>query len=177
MARIASRGAVVALVAAVLAVFGGAIGITTLWPVLLAVGVGLAIAPITAGRVAAFALGSVVSWGVMALDAGLLPDAALSRVLTVVIGIVIVTVIALVTVDRAPLWAGLAGFAAFAALYEPMYAANPTAFLTESPVALTTVLLAAAVGALTVALTDLLTAGSTREDQPEPVLVSEAGAA
>ncbi len=180
MLRNAISGAVVALVAAILAVTGEAIGITTVWPVLLAVAVGLALAPMALGRMLAFALGSVVSWAVLAMDAAALPQAAASDVIVVVVGVVVLTVIALLTADHVPLWAGLAGYAAFAGLYEPMYAAAPTLFLSESPVALATVLLAAAIGAVTVAVIDLVTGGAparSDDDLADLPSMSEGGAA
>lgn len=180
MIRIAISGAVVALVAAVLAVIGESIGITTVWPVLLAVAVGLALAPMTLGRMLAFALGSVVSWAVLAMDAAALPQAVASDVIVVVVGVVVLTAIALASADHVPLWAGLAGYASFAALYEPQYAANPTLFLTESPVALATVLLAAAIGAVTVAVIDLVTGGAparSDDDLADLPSMSEGGAA
>lgn len=158
MARTVLTGAVIALLAAVLAVVGSALGITTLWPVLLAVAIGLAGGRVTLGRVAAYVIGAVAAFVAMAVVAAALPAVAASQVVVVVVAIVVLTALAAVTGERAPLWAGLAGYAAFAALYEPIYAANPTAFLTEAPVALVTVLLAAALGAAAATLVELLTA-------------------
>jgi hypothetical protein len=162
MARTAIIGAVVALLAALLAVGGSVLGITTLWPVLLAVAVGLAAGHVTLGRVIAYVVGAGTSWVTAAIGAGVLPQTALSDVIVVILGIAILTVIAALTADRVPLWAGLAGYAAFAALYEPLYAANPTLFLSESPVALVTVLLAGALGIAIATVAELLTAGAGR---------------
>jgi hypothetical protein len=158
MSRTVVRGAVIALVAAIVAVSGNALGIDTVWPVLLAAAVGLAAVPLGMGRVVAFVVGSLVSWFVLALRAGFLPDVAMARALVVVIGVLLLTALAAATAERAPLWAGLAGFVAFSAYYEPLYAASPTLFLSESPVALVTVLLAAAVGFAAGLVTELLTA-------------------
>lgn len=180
MTRVVVSGVVVALIAAVVAVVGESIGITTVWPVLLAVAIGLSAAPITAGRVLAYVLGAVLSWVVLAVDAALLPDVAATWLITAAGGVLLLTVASLVTLGRLPLFAGLAGFAAFLALYEPMRAANPTAFLSESPVALVTVLLAAAVGAVTVALIDLVTGGeaaSETDDLPALSPINEGEAA
>lgn len=157
MTRTVVHGAIVAVLAALLAAIGSAIGIPTIWPVLLGVAVGLAVWPMSLGRVGAFALGAVVSWGVMALRAGVLPDLGLSRALIVLIGIVLIAAVAVVTADHVPLWAGLVGYAAFAALYEPMFADSPTLFLSESPGALLTVLLSGGVGLAIAGLADLLT--------------------
>lgn len=145
--RILIRGAVLALVAAVLALSGGALGIDTLWPVLLAAAVGLAAASsLSVGRGAAFVGGVLVGWVALAIRAGLLPDTVAARAIVVVIGIAVVTAIAAATADLAPMWAGLAGYAAFAAFAEPILAASPTGFLGESVVAVVTVLLATALG-------------------------------
>jgi hypothetical protein len=159
MARTAIIGAVVALLAALLAVTGSALGITTIWPVLLAVAVGLAAGYVTLGRIGAYVLGAVVSWGMAAMGAAVLPQTGIADAIVVIVAIAILTVIAALTVDLVPLWAGLAGYAAFAGLYEPIYAANPTLFLSESPVALITVLLAGALGFAISAIAQLLTAG------------------
>jgi hypothetical protein len=158
MARIAITGAVVALLAALLAVVGGAIGISTLWPVLLAVAVGIAAGHLTLGRAGAYLLGAVVSWIVAAIGAAALPQTGLADAITVIIGVALLTAVAVVSGGRAPLWAGLAGFVAFAAYYEPIYDANPTLFLSESPVALVTVLLAAALGIAIASIVELVTA-------------------
>jgi hypothetical protein len=160
MTRIVITGAVVALLAALLAVVGSPLGITTLWPVLLAVAVGLAAGHVTLGRVLAYVVGVVVSWVAMAVGAAALPQTGLSDAIVVVLGVVLLTAVAAVSGGRAPLWAGLAGFAAFAAYYEPIYAANPTLFLSESPVALITVLLAGALGIAIATIAELLTAGA-----------------
>jgi hypothetical protein len=53
---------------------GSTLGITTLWPVLLAVAVGLAAGHITLGRVVAYVLGAVVSWVAAAVGAAALPQ-------------------------------------------------------------------------------------------------------
>ena len=168
--RILIRGAVLALVAAVLALTGGALGIDTLWPVLLAAAIGLSAVPLSAGRAGAFVVGALVSWVALAVRAGLLPDMAVSQAIVVVLGIALITAIAAATADLAPLWAGLAGYAAFAAFYEPTFAASPTTFLADSAVALVTVLLATAFGFGAALLGDL--AASTRSSTVESAPVA-----
>ncbi|MBS3942570.1 MAG: hypothetical protein KG028_16555 [Actinobacteria bacterium] len=157
MTRTVLSGAVIALLAAVLAVTGSALGITTLWPVLLAAAVGIAGGRLTVGRVAAFVVGAVASFVAMAVSAGMLPAVPAAEAVVVVVGVLVLTAIAAVTGERVPLWAGLVGYAVLAAYYEPAFAARPTAFLAEAPVALVTVLLAAALGAAAATLVDLLT--------------------
>lgn len=165
MARAALIGAVVTLLAALLAVGGGALGITTVWPVLLAVAVGLAGGPLTLGRIIAYLLGALAGWSAMALAAGFLPQTGLADALVLAVGLIVLTIVAAVTAGRFPLWAGLAGYAAFAGFYEPTFAANPTLFLTESPTALLTVVLAGALGFAIAGLAELLSAGVS--DRPD----------
>ena len=177
MIRTVVSGAVVALVAAAVAAWGDVLGITTFWPLLLAVAVGLAVAPVTLGRTIAIVVGAVTSWFVLALRAGFLPDVAAARAVAVVTAIVVLTVVAAATKGRVPLWAGLAGYAAFAGLYEPMFAANPTAFLTESPVALLVVLLSAGLGVVAATVADLVATPRHREATSVATDAPEGGAA
>jgi hypothetical protein len=171
--RILIRGAVLALVAAILALAGGTLGIDTLWPVLLAAAVGLAAASsLSVGRGAAFVGGALVGWVAMALRAGLLPDTVASRAIVVVLGIAVITAIAAATADLAPMWAGLAGYAAFAAFYEPVFAASPTTFVADSVVAMVTLLLATAFGFGAALLGDFAASFSAGTSS-EPVASSE----
>lgn len=174
MARTAFSGAVVALVAAVLAVAGGAIGITTLWPVLLAAAIGLAAASgSTVGRVAAFVIGSGLGLVVFALQAGMLPATTSATLVLVILGVALVTVVGIVSAGHLPMWAGLAGFAAFNGLYAPVYADTPTAFLTQAPIALLTLLLASAFGGAAAMIVDLLAGAEVRGAAPAPVIINE----
>lgn len=167
MARTAVVGAVVLVLAALVAAGGGMIGITTVWPVLLGVAVGLAAPPATLGRIAAFVVGAIASWGAMALGAALLPQSGLADAIALLVGLAIIVIIAAVTADQVPLWTGLVGYAAFAGLYEPIFAANPTLFLTESPVALVTVLLAGALGLAVASFASLVAPADARSADPE----------
>lgn len=156
-----------ALVAAVIALTGGALGIDTLWPVLLAAAVGLAAASsLSLGRGAAFVGGALIGWVAMAIRAGLLPDTVAAQAIVVVIGIALVTAIAAATADLAPMWAGLVGYAAFAGFYEPIFAESPTTFVADSTVAIITVLLAGALGFAGALLGDLAASlGSSTSSQ------------
>jgi hypothetical protein len=60
----------------------------------------------------------------------------------------VLVALTLVTRANLPIWSLLVGSAAMAGAYEQTYTASPTLFLTESPVAATTVLLAAAFGVI-----------------------------
>jgi hypothetical protein len=175
MARTAVIGVIVTLLAALVAIGGDALGITTVWPVLLAVAVGLAARQPTVGRIGAYVIGILAAWGAVALGAGLLPQTGLADAIALMVGLGILTVIAAVTGDHVPLWAGLAGYVAFTAFYEPIYAANPTLFLSESPVALLTVLLAGGIGFAIAGLAALFTAGAADTDElpSAPAMVAE----
>lgn len=166
--RILIRGAVLALVAVVLALAGDALGISTLWPVLLAAAVGLAAVPLSIPRGGAFVAGAVVGWVAMAVQAALLPDTAAARAIVIAVGVLLITGIAAATADLVPLWAGLAGYAAFAGLYEPVFAASPTTFVADSLSALVTVLLASALGFGASLLGDLLASVGARESAGAP---------
>jgi hypothetical protein len=141
-------GAVVALIAGVLAFIGPSIGLTSLWPFVLAAGIALAAGPAVASRIGAVALGTVVGFFAMALQAGFLPQSAASTAIAIVLAIGILTLVAALSQGLLPLWAGLAGYALFVGYYAPTYAESPTTFLADAPVALVTVLLAAGVGAI-----------------------------
>jgi hypothetical protein len=152
-------GIIVAVVAALVAAFGGSIGITTVWPVLLAVAVGLASGVPTPGKVIGYLAGAVVSIATLGARAALFPDVASARAGAVVVAVALIVLIAVVSGGRAPMAAGLAGYAAFAALYEPVFADNPTGFLTDAPVALLVIAIGAGIGVLAVQVPALLTGG------------------
>jgi hypothetical protein len=107
-----------------------------------------------AERAGAFLVGLLAAWGGFAVRAGLLPDVPLGRALSVVAAVLLVTAVATATAGRLPLWAGLLGAATFAGAYTAAYVADPPDFATGSVTALTSVLLAAAIGFLVVTLVD-----------------------
>jgi hypothetical protein len=156
MMRTVVHGVLVALGAVAVAALGGSVGLTVLWPFLLAAAV--AIVPIggPVGRSAAFAIGAVLGWGVFALRAGVLPAGTGTEILLAIIGVALATLVAVVSFGRLPLWAVLAGGAALLGAYAPDYAANPTLFLSESPLALGSVLVAAAIAAIVGTVADML---------------------
>jgi hypothetical protein len=165
--RTAFSGAVVALVAAVVAVVGSSIGITTLWPLLLAAAIGLATASgSTVGRVAAFVSGAVLGAVVFAAQAGFLPQSTMATVVLVVLGIGLVTGVGIVSKGHLPMWAGLAGYAAFNGLYAPVFADTPTRFLTQAPGALATLLLSAAFGGAAALVVDMIAGPEGRPGSP-----------
>jgi hypothetical protein len=175
MVRTAFSGAVVAFVAAVLAVVGSSIGITTLWPMLLAAAIGLATASgSTVGRVASFSIGVVLAAVVFAIQAGFLPQSTSATLMLVVLGVALVTGIGIVSGGHLPMWAGLAGYAAFNGLYAPVFADTPTQFLSQAPRALAVLLLSAAVGGAAAMVVDMIAgSGSTSAAAPASPTMTE----
>lgn len=154
MLRTVIGGAVVALIAGALAFVGPSIGLTSLWPFVLAAGIALAAGPAVASRIGAVALGSVVGFATMAIGAQFLPQTSLADAIEVILAIALLTVVAALTRGLLPLWAGLAGYGLFVGYYFPTFDASPTTFLADAPVALVTVLLAAGVGAIVALLAE-----------------------
>lgn len=154
------RGAVVAGAAGLVAALPDTLGLTSPWPVLLVAAVAFA-RPLRPGPIAAVLVGAVAWWIAIALRAGVLADATSSRVIAAVVAVGLCTAVAVASRERLPLWASLVGIATFGALYEPLFADEPTKFLTQSTLALTTVVVAVGIGALTAVIADLLTTAST----------------
>lgn len=94
-------------------------------------------------RALGFIVGVGLTWVGYAARAEILPDAPTGRGIAAFVVLLLVTAVTLVTVGRLPLWAGLLGVGAFAGSYESTFVADPTAFGTQSVVALTTLGLAA----------------------------------
>ena len=84
----------------------------------------------------------------MGLRAGLLRDTVSGEMIATVAAVAIVTIAAAASRERLPLWAALVGIGAFAGVYEPLFAAEPTLFATESPLAFASVVVATGIGAL-----------------------------
>jgi hypothetical protein len=104
------------------------------------------------GKPAGFLVGFLVAWIGFALRAAVLPDAAAGRAVAAFIVVGLLAVIGVASAGRLPLWTGLIGAAAIAGAYELVYTEAPSQFLTQSPAAATTVLLASALGYLATSL-------------------------
>ncbi len=104
-------------------------------------------------RLAGFGIGLVVAWIGFIVRAGLLPDSAAGRAVTVAVVIALVTVVAAASANRLPLWSLLVGAAAMAGAYEYTFAAAPPEVATTSLSTATALLVTAGVGYLVVALT------------------------
>jgi hypothetical protein len=149
------RGAVVAGAAALVVATSSIFGLTSVWPVLLVAAVAFA-RPLRVGLVLAVLIGAVAWWFGLALRAGVLPDATSSLVIAAVVAVAICTVAAALSHERLPLWAGLVGIALFGAIYEPIFAAEPTKFLSQSVLALASVVVAVGLGTFAAIAADLL---------------------
>lgn len=150
------KGAVLALFGALTIGFGHALGLDLDQVALLGVTLGGVIGLVPdrslGQRIIGFAIGFVLAWVGYGLRAGLLPDSASARALVVFVVIAVAMFIAAATSGRVPLWSCLVGSAAMVGAYEGTYVATPSAFVSESVTAATTVLLAVAMGVLGSAL-------------------------
>jgi len=98
------------------------------------------------GKLGGFALGFAVSWIAFGIRAALLPDSTMGRAVAAFLVILICGAVAAVSAGKVPLWSSLVGAAAMVGAYETAYSTSPSEFLTTSPQAATTVLLAAGFG-------------------------------
>jgi hypothetical protein len=123
------------------------------------------------GRVGGFLSGFGAAWLGYALRAGVLPDSAGGRGLAALSVVAVVTAVAVLSAGRLPLWAGLLGAGTLLGAYESAFAANPTAFLSDSVTAITTVLVSAALGLLVATASEgLLLAAPAPGPHPEVAL-------
>lgn len=143
-------GGSLAVAAALSVLLSDAFGLELVHVTLLGLALGAVVALAGSGsvalRLAALAVGVVVCWFGYGLRAGYLPDTDLGRAVVFAATIAVVTVVAALSAGRLPLWPMLVGVAAVAGAYETTFAANPPLFMTESVVAVTSVLLATLVG-------------------------------
>lgn len=167
------RGAVVAGAAGLVAALPDTLGLTSPWPVLLVAAVAFA-RPMRPGPVAAVLVGAVAWWIAIALRAGVLADTASSRAVAAAVAIALCTAVAAVSRERLPLWASLVGIAVFGGLYEPLFAEEPTRFIAQSTLALTTVVVAVGIGALTALVADLF-ADASPEGATAPLASNTTG--
>ncbi|HEY5182697.1 MAG TPA: hypothetical protein VIJ07_23500 [Dermatophilaceae bacterium] len=120
------------------------------------------------GKLGGFALGFVLAWIAFGLRAALLPDSTVGRAVAAFLVILICGAVAAVSAGRVPLWSTLVGAAAIVGAYESAYTSSPPTFLTDSPQAATTVLLAAAVGYIATTIIHVFIKGEGAEPKPGP---------
>lgn len=146
------KGVVLALFGALTIAFGHLLGLDLDQVALLGVTLGGVIGLVPdrtlTQRIIGFAIGFVLAWIGFAVRAAMLPDIAAARAVVAFGVIVIAMLIVVATGSRVPLWSALIGAAAMVGAYEQTYAASPSLFVSDSPTAATTVLLAVAMGVL-----------------------------
>ena len=98
------------------------------------------------GKLGGFALGFAMAWMAFAIRAAVLPDSTIGRAVAAFVVILILGGAAAISAGKVPLWSSLVGAAAMVGAYETAYTSSPPTFLTTSPEAASTVLLAAAFG-------------------------------
>lgn len=150
--KLAIRGAVLALFAALTVGLGNIFGLELDQVALLGVALGGVIGLVPdrsqTERIVGFIAGFGLAWIGFAVRAAVLPDTDMARAIVVFVLIFVAMLISMASASRLPLWSLLVGAAAMVGAYEQTYAASPSLFVTDSPTAATTVLLAAAMGVL-----------------------------
>ena len=152
MARTAVGGAILAIVAFVLVLFGQAFDLDLERVALTGAALGAVAAlvpdrpPLFRGL--GFAAGFLIAWGGYGMRAGFLPDTSFGRAVAALVVLLVLMGVALATGTRLPLWSLLTGAAAMTAAYETTFMTLPSAFPYESPTAATQMALAAGVGYL-----------------------------
>lgn len=123
---------------------------------LLGVSLGAVIALVPDGRpglrLAGFAAGIVAAWVGYLVRAALLPDSTGGKTVGVVLVLLLCTGVVLVSVGKIPLWSTLVGVGALVGAFETAYVAAPSQVATTSVTAVTSIVLAAAVGFFAAAL-------------------------
>lgn len=100
------------------------------------------------GKPAGFFAGFLLAWLGFALRAAWLPDTSSGRAVAAFLVVALIAVVTAASGGRLPLWAGLVGAASIVGSYESVYTNAPSQFLSDSPAAATTVLLAVGLGYL-----------------------------
>ena|SRR6478672_5178130 len=100
------------------------------------------------GKPAGFLAGFLLAWLGFAMRAAWLPDSSGGRAVAAFLVVALIAAVAALSGGRLPLWSGLVGAASIAGSYESVYTSAPSQFLSDSPVAATTVLLAVGLGYL-----------------------------
>lgn len=152
MARTAVGGAILAVVAFLLILFGQALDLDLERVALTGAALGAVVALVPDReplfRALGGAAGFLIAWGGYAVRAGVLPDTDFGRALAALAVLLVLMGVSVATGTRLPLWSLLVGAAAMTAAYETTFMATPSAFPYESPSAATQMALAAGVGYL-----------------------------
>ena len=103
-------------------------------------------------RLAGFAAGIVAAWVGYLMRAALLPDSTGGQAVAIVLVLILCAVVATASVGKIPLWSTLVGVGALVGAFETAYVAAPSQVASTSVTAVTSIVLAAAVGFLAAAL-------------------------
>ena len=136
MRRTLITGGLLAVFAALLAQFGGILGLDEIRSALLGAAIGAALGLVPGNdssyaRVVGFTVGFVLAWIGYALRAGVLPDTGSGRGIAAFLVIIILTGVCAATMGWMPLWAGLLGIAAIASSVGFLVGAVGSAFVGE----------------------------------------------
>ena len=164
MLRSLVTGLVLAVTAAVAALFGEALGLTTVWPVLAAAAVGLLLGSPRWRHVIALLLGAVLGVVGAAVQVAVLPALPASRAIAVAGAVVVAALFGAATGGRLGVGTQLVGWGVVTALLEPQVAADPAGFLTYAPPTLAAALSSLGLGLLAALVASLLGGGPARGD-------------
>jgi hypothetical protein len=150
MRRYILAGLVLAVLTAVIVGLSGALGLdvegVALFGAALGGALGLTPDRSPAQRAGAFGIGFGAAWLGYLLRAAALPDTSAGVAVAALVVLLVCLGVAAATRGRLPLWATLLGAAALAGAYEPVYGADPTAFVSSSATTVASVLLVAGAG-------------------------------
>ena len=145
-------GGALAVTAAVTVLLGDLLGFELDHVALLGVALGAVVGLVPQGRsvyrLAGFGAGLALGWLAYMLRAAVFPDSASGRAVAVAAVVLGCLLVHLVSRHRLQLWTTLVGVAAMVGAYEETFTAAPPQFVDQSTSAVTTVLLASAVGYL-----------------------------
>jgi hypothetical protein len=149
-------GLVVAVSTAALALVGGALGLETLWPVVLGAGVGLLLGVPRPQHVVALLAGGAVAALGTAAELLLLPDAPFSKAVSVAVALAVLTVISVLARGRVSLAVLLIGWAVMTALLAPRLAVDVTRLGGATAIAVAESLLGLGLGLLSAQVAALI---------------------
>jgi len=127
------------------------------------------------GKLGGFALGFVTTWAFFGIRAALLPDTTMGRAVAAFLVILIAGAGVAISNGKVPFWSVLVGVAAMAGAYETSFTDSPPQFMTTSPLAATSVLLAAGFGFLGAVVFTTFAKGpdAPRDPAPDPDPVAD----
>jgi hypothetical protein len=156
MRRYILAGLVLAVLTTLIVLLSGSLGLDVENVALLGAALGGALGLVPdrspAQRAGAFGVGFAAAWLGYLLRAAALPDTTAGIAVAVLVVLALCVAVAVATAGRIPLWATLIGAAALVGAYEPVFAADPTTFVSASATSAASVLLAAGAGYLATSL-------------------------